>query len=166
VFDDLVASELPGVTPGIAVTRDLLLTLAGFAALLYGADLTVEGAVGLARRFAVPEVVIGIGVVAIGTSLPELAAGVMATVRGHIELAIGNVVGSNVFNLLLVLATTACIRPIEIPKWGLTDLIFTGLLSLALLVVSFTNTRRILRVEAGALLVAYIAYLGWRVTVT
>jgi cation:H+ antiporter len=166
VFEDLVASELPGVTPGIAVTRDLLLTLAGFAALLYGADLTVEGAVGLARRFAVPEVVIGIGVVAIGTSLPELAAGVMATVRGHIELAIGNVVGSNVFNLLLVLATTACIRPIEIPKWGLTDLIFTALLSLALLVVSFTNTRRILRVEAGALLVAYIAYLGWRVTVT
>jgi cation:H+ antiporter len=165
VFDDLVASSLPGVSAGVALTRDLLLTLAGFAALLYGADLTVDGAVSLARRFDVPEVVIGIGVVAIGTSLPELAAGLMATIRGHIELAIGNVVGSNVFNLLLVLATTACIRPIEVPKWGMVDLAFTALLSVALLVVSLTNTRHILRAEAGMLLVAYLAYLGWRTTV-
>jgi len=165
IFDDLVASELPGVTPGVALTRDLLLTAAGFAALLYGADLTVDGAVALARSFDVPEVVIGIGVVAVGTSLPELAAGLMATIRGHIELAIGNVVGSNVFNLLLVLATTACIRPIEVPKWGMVDLTVTGMLSVALLVVSVTNTRRIVRAEAGMLLVAYVAYLCWRVTV-
>ena len=108
---------------------------------------------------------IGIGIVAIGTSLPELAAGLMATIRGHIELAIGNVVGSNVFNLLLVLATTACIRPIEVPKWGMLDLAFVAVLSVALLVVSLTNTRRILRVEAAALLGAYLAYMTWRTLV-
>jgi cation:H+ antiporter len=107
-------------------------------------------------------VVIGIGVVAIGTSLPELAAGVMATLRGHMEIAIGNVVGSNIFNLLLVLAITVTIRPIEIPEHGLMDLAATGILSLMLLVFSMTNYRRILRAEATILLILYFGYVIWR----
>ncbi len=106
VDEELLPSELPGVGRGVAFVRNSLVTLAGFGALLYGADLTVESAVTLARRFEVPEVVIGMVVVAIGTSLPELGAGLMATFRGHMELAIGIVVGSNVFNLLLVMAIT------------------------------------------------------------
>ena len=122
----------------------------------------MEGATALARRFEVPEVIIGMAVVAVGTSLPELAAGLMATLRGHFELAIGNVVGSNVFNLLLVLAVTICIRPLEVPVRGMLDLGFVLVLSIALLVVSLTNHRRILRVEAGLLLVAYLVYVGWR----
>ena len=165
VLEDLVTSDLPGVRPGVAVTRDGLLAVAGFGALLYGADLTVEGATALARLFGVPEVVVGLGAVAIGTSLPELATGLMATIRGHMELAIGNVVGSNVFNLLLVLAVTVCIRPLEVPERGMIDLGFALLLSLALLVVSLTNHRRILRAEAGLLLAAYILYLSWRTVV-
>ena len=164
VFEDLITSELPGVSPGVAFTRNSLMTLAGFGALLYGADLTVEGATALARRFDVPEVVIGMAVVAVGTSLPELAAGLMATLRGHMELAIGNVVGSNIFNLLLVLAVTVCIRPVEVPEHGMIDLGFAAALSVALLVVSLTSYRRILRAEAGLLLVAYVAYVAWRAT--
>ncbi len=146
----------------MAFTRDSLLAFAGFGALLYGADLTVESASSLARRFDVPEVVIGMAVVAIGTSLPELAAGLIATLRGHMELAIGNVVGSNVFNLLLVLAVTICIRPIDIPEHGMRDLLFAAILSLSLLVVALTNHRRILRAEAGLLLAVYLAYVSWR----
>ncbi len=161
-LEDLVASEIPGAGPGVAMARDSLLTLAGFGALLYGAGLTVDGAVSLATVLGVPEVVIGIGVVAIGTSLPELAAGVMATLRGHMEIAIGNVVGSNIFNLLLVLAITVCIRPLEIPKFGMIDLAAVGTLSVALLVFSLTNYRRILRAEAGVLLLLYIGYITWR----
>ena len=160
--EDLLASALPGVSSGVAVTRNGLVLLAGFGALLYGADLTVEGATELARRFGVPELVIGMGVVAIGTSLPELAAGLMAALRGHMELAIGNVVGSNVFNLLLVLAVTVCIRPMEIPAGGMTDLVFAFVLSIVLLVVSVTNYRRILRAEAGLLFASYVGYLAWR----
>lgn len=159
---ELVASELPGVGRSIAFAREALLTLAGFGALLYGAGLTVDGAVALATRAGVPQVVIGICVVALGTSLPELAAGVMATLRGHMEIAIGNVVGSNVFNLLLVLATTSTIRPIEIPRFGMLDLAATAVLSVALLVVSMTNRRRILRAEASALLILYLGYVTWR----
>jgi len=162
VHEDLIASDLPGVGRGVAFTRDSLLTLAGFGALLYGADVTVDSATSLARRFEVPEVVIGMIAVAVGTSLPELAAGLIATLRGHMELAIGTVVGSNVFNLLLVLAITVCIRPLEVPAGGMTDLLFTGGLSIALLVVSVTNHRRILRAEAGLLLVSYLAYISWR----
>jgi cation:H+ antiporter len=164
VFEDLITGELPGVSPGVAFARDSLITLAGFGALLYGADLTVDGATALARRFEVPEVVIGIAVVAVGTSLPELATGVMATLRGHMELAIGNVVGSNIFNLLLVLAVTVCIRPLEVPARGMIDLAFAAALSVALLVVSLTNYRRILRAEAGLLLASYVAYVAWRAT--
>ena len=164
VLEDLIASELPGVSRGIAFTRDSLITLAGFGALLYGADFTVEGASALARRFDVPEVVIGMAVVAVGTSLPELAAALIATLRGHMELAIGTVVGSNIFNLLLVLAVTVCIRPVEVPEHGMIDLGFAAALSVALLVVSLTSYRRILRAEAGLLLAAYVAYVAWRAT--
>jgi cation:H+ antiporter len=103
-------------------------------------------------------------VVAIGTSLPELATGLMATLRGHMEIAIGTVVGSNIFNLLLVLAVTICIRPLEIPARGMIDLGFAAGLSVALLLVSLTNYRRILRAEAGLLLVGYVVYLAWRAT--
>jgi cation:H+ antiporter len=160
--EDLLASALPGVSSGVAATRNGLVLLAGFGALLYGADLTVGGATELARRFGVPELVIGMGVVAIGTSLPELAAGLMATLRGHMALAIGNVVGSNIFNLLLVLPVTVCIRPMEIPAGGMTDLAFAVVLSIVLLVVSLTNHRRILRAEAGLLFASYVGYLAWR----
>jgi cation:H+ antiporter len=162
VLRDLVSTDLPGVGARVAVTRDSLLTLAGLGALLYGADLTVAGATSLARSMGVPDAIIGMVLVAVGTSLPELAAGLIATVRGHMELAIGNVIGSNVFNLLLVLAVTVCIRPLEIPPYGMLDLGFVGLLSLALLLVSVTNARRIIRMEAGMLMAAYFAYISWR----
>jgi cation:H+ antiporter len=164
-LEDLVASEIPGAGPGVAMFRDSLLTLAGFGALLAGADLTVAGALAVAKTMGVSDVVIGIGVVAIGTSLPELAAGVMATLRGHMEIAIGNVVGSNIFNLLLVLATTVIIRPIEVPKYGMVDLAAIGVLSVALLVFSLTNYRRILRAEAAILLLLYSGYMIWRAAI-
>ena len=164
-LEDLVASEIPGAGPGVAMVRDGLMTLAGFGALLYGADLTVQGALSIAKAMGVSDVVIGIGVVAIGTSLPELAAGVMATLRGHMEIAIGNVIGSNIFNLLLVLAVTVIIRPIEVPKFGMIDLAATGVLSIALLIFSMTNYRRILRAEAAILLLLYVGYITWRAVI-
>lgn len=165
-MEELVGSELPGSGPGVAFARDSLLTLAGFGALLYGADITVDSAEILARMAGVPEIIIGMAVVAIGTSLPELAAGVMATLRGHMEIAIGNVVGSNIFNLLLVLATTVMIREMPVPEFGIADMLATGVMSVALLVVSMTYRRQILRVEAFSLLIAYLGYVSWRVWIT
>jgi cation:H+ antiporter len=161
-LDELVASELPGVGRPVSTFRNVLVTLSGFGALLYGANLTVTAALGLARALGVSEVVIGISVVALGTSLPELATGIIATIRGRMEIAIGTVIGSNIFNLLFVLAITVFISPIEIPPHGMIDLAVTALLSLALLAVSISNGRKILRAEAGMLVLIYLGYVTWR----
>src|SRR5690606_15843230 len=88
------------------------LLLVGAVVLVGGGHVFVKGAVGLAEDFGVSERVIGLTIVAFGTSLPELAASVMAATRGHSDLAVGNVVGSNVFNTLLILGATATVMPI------------------------------------------------------
>jgi cation:H+ antiporter len=123
---------------------------------------TVNAAVNLARALGVPEVVIGLTILAIGTSLPELVASVAATMRGHAELAIGNVVGSNIFNLLLVLGVTSVIRPIPLQPGGHLDLLVVAVLSLILFLVSMTNDRKIVRTEACLLLAIYVGYITWR----
>jgi cation:H+ antiporter len=144
------------------VAKNLLITAFGLAALIGGARVTVDAAVDVARIFGVPEEVIGLTVLAVGTSLPELVASVTATVRGHAELAIGNVVGSNIFNLLLVLGVTTLIGSVPVPLHGEFDLAVVALFSLILFLVSMTNNRRILRTEATLLLALYFSYLGWR----
>jgi len=139
-----------------------VITGVGLAGLLGGAHLTVGAASSVARAFNVPEVVIGLTVLAFGTSLPELVASILATLRGHAELAIGNVVGSNIFNLLLVCGATAVVNPIEVPRGGHLDLVVVALLSLVLFGTSITSQRRIIRGEAAFLLFSYVAYLVWR----
>ena len=140
----------------------LALTTAGLVALVIGAHFTVEGAVGIARAAGVSEAVIGLTLIAIGTSLPELTASLVAVWRGQAEMAIGNVIGSNIFNLLLVLGATATLRPIPIPAGGLHDLAVLSLLSVLLWVVCATQKRRIIRVEGALLLTVYLAYLSAR----
>jgi cation:H+ antiporter len=142
--------------------RGLTQVGAGLAGLVLGAEWTVDGGVALAGALGVPEEIIGLTVVAIGTSLPELAAGIAATVRGHLELAVGNVVGSNVFNLLIVLGTCASLRPVEVPHGGAGDLLALAALSGLLMVVSMSYSRRIVRVEGGGLLLLYLVYMSGR----
>ena len=147
---------------GGSVWRHVLLTCVGLVALIGGADITVDAAVYVARTFGVPEEVIGLTLLAVGTSLPELVTSVIATLRGHAELAIGNVVGSNIFNLLLVLAVTTLVSPVPVPAGGHLDLLVMALLSAILFLVSTTGDRRIIRTEAAVLLLVYFGYLSWR----
>jgi cation:H+ antiporter len=142
--------------------RNGAITLVGLGGLVFGADLTVQAATDLARAFGVPEVVVGLTVLACGTSLPELVASVIATLRGHAELAIGNVVGSNIFNLLLVFGVTALVSPVEVPAGGHLDLLVMGALSLLLFGVSSTRSGHIIRGEAVLLMLSYLGYLTWR----
>jgi cation:H+ antiporter len=137
--------------------------VAGLVGLVAGGQLTVDAAVGLARAFGVSEAVIGLTVVAVGTSLPELAASVVATWKGHADLAIGNLVGSNIFNLLIVLAVSAMIRPIDVPDAGHADVAVVIGLSLLLWMTSVSNRRTIIRAEAAILLAVYLGYLVQRV---
>ena len=150
-----------GATQG-GLPRHLLFTAVGLGALTWGAQLTVDSAASVARALGVSEVVIGLTVLAVGTSLPEFVASVVATLRGQAELAIGNVIGSNIFNVLLVAGVTSVVRPIPIPHGGHLDLLVMALLSLLLFGVSATASRRIIRGEAVVLLVTYVGYIAWR----
>jgi len=145
-----------------SVPVSLALVTAGLVALVIGARFTVQGAVGIARAAGVSEAVIGLTVIAIGTSLPELAASLVAVWRGQVEMAIGNVIGSNIFNLLLVLGATATLRPIPVPAGGLADLTVLSLLSVMLWVVCATHQQRVIRAEGAWLLAVYLGYLSGR----
>ena len=152
-----------GLAPGSWSTPvSLALAAVGLVALVVGARFTVEGAVGIARAAGISEAVIGLTLIAIGTSLPELAASLVAAWRGHAGIAIGNVIGSNLFNLLLVLGITATIRPIQVPEGGLIDLTVLSLLSVLLWLVCATPERRIIRAEGALLLAMYVIYLSFR----
>lgn len=100
----------------MAVVIQLLLLAAGFVLLVKGADWFVEGASKLAERFGIPQLVIGLTIVAMGTSLPEAAVSVSAALKGSAEITIGNIVGSNILNILLILGITSVITPIAVQK--------------------------------------------------
>lgn len=152
----------PSLPPAHGLAGSLALTAVGLALLVGGGHWTVEGATELARGFGVPENVIGLTLVAVGTSLPELTASMVATFKGHADLAVGNVVGSNVFNLLLVLALSSLIRPIPLPEGGVADVVVTGVLSLLLWLASASYGRTIIRTEASILFVVYLVYVVQR----
>ena len=145
------------------VPTTLWLTLAslagGLAALILGSRLTLHGALGLGELLAVPDAVIGLTVVAVGTSLPEFAVSVLATVRGHHEVAIGNILGSNIFNILGILGVSALMQPLPVSGRMLWVDQWVMLGAAVLLVVLLLSGRRLNRYEGGFLLGCYLTYL-------
>lgn len=145
------------------VTHNILILLgmfgAGVAATLYGAGFLVEGAVLVAARFGVSESLIGLTIVAIGTSLPELAATVAAALRRQPTMALGNVLGSNVFNICAIIGVTAVVKPIDVP----TDIefdVWAMLAGTALFLVLAATCRELTRKEGFLLLLGYGAYMA------
>ena len=136
----------------------VFLIIAGILLLVGGAHFLIEGAVGLARAIGVSERVIGLTVVAFGTSLPELASSVVAAARKEGDIVIGNLIGSNVFNILFILGATATARPISIvePVW--LDLVVMMLVSL-LVWRCFGTGSKLSRAEAIGLVSGYFAYV-------
>jgi cation:H+ antiporter len=136
-----------------------VLALGGIVALVFGADLLVEGGVNIARVFGVPDAVIGLSLVAIGTSLPELATAVVAAIRRHPDVVLGNVIGSNIFNILAILGLTAVIQPIAVSsRFREIDtpvMLGVALLLLTLLVVS----KSIGRLWGFLMIALYAAYM-------
>jgi cation:H+ antiporter len=140
---------------------DLTLVLGGLVGLAAGGQLFVNGAVELATALGLSTAVIGLTVVAIGTSLPELATTAIAAYRGYGDMAIGNVVGSNIFNILSVLGITAVVFPVSRGDIGNADLAM--FLGSALVLLRFISTgSRMDRWEGAVLFVGFCAYLGWR----
>lgn len=142
----------------------LLFVVGGIAILVFGADLLVKGAVSVARTFGVPDAVIGLSLVAVGTSLPELATAIVAALRRHSDVVLGNVIGSNIFNILAILGTTAVITPIEVSARFRELDALVMLAASVLLVVLLFAFKQIGRVWGGAMLAAYAAYMGYLFT--
>ncbi|KAA9132523.1 calcium/sodium antiporter [Marinihelvus fidelis] len=145
------------------VWLDLLMLGIGLVALLAGGRLFVHGALDLSGNIGLSPTVIGLTVVAVGTCLPELATTAIAAWRGYGDMAIGNVVGSNIFNVLSVLGITALIHPLERGDVNLVDLL-VFLLSGAVLLRLIVTGSRLARWEGAVLLAGFCIYTGWRVT--
>ena len=147
--------------PSTPVWRSLLWVAGGVVVLAVGAQALVAGATTLALAWGVPERVIGLTLVAVGTSLPELASSLVAALKRETDIILGNVVGSNLFNLLAVLGTAALVHPIAAPTAGLRFDLWV-MLAFALAVVPLVLWRgpRLGRKRGGFLLVAYVIYVA------
>ena len=136
--------------------------VAGLVVLVVGARLLVDGATEIARGMGVPELIIGVTVVALGTSLPELVTSAIAAAKGEPDLALGNIIGSNVFNVLAILGITVLVQPITVPFARVAPDMWV-MLGTSLLLWPFLFTGwRLGRREGAALLLAYVAYVAWR----
>lgn len=152
---------LARIPPWVAITA---LVAGGAAMLALGGHLMVEGGIELARLAGVSERVIGLTVLAAGTSLPELAASLMAALRNQLDIALANAMGSNIFNLLGILGATALIRPVPVSP-GFLHADVWWMLGFTVLIAPLMYTgRRITRPEGALLLVAYVGYVALLVT--
>jgi len=158
------AAEIPENLP---MPRALQWLGLGLLVLLTGSNLLVWGAENLAITFGVSELVIGLTVVAIGTSLPELAVSMMSAFKGEHDMAIGNIIGSNLFNSLAVVGVAALIHPATFDTELLVQHmpVMVGMtLALFLMTYNFNGQSRIGRLEGAMLLTAFLCYHGWIVT--
>jgi len=133
--------------------------VAGLAALVVGSRLLITGATDIALQFGISEAIIGLTLVAVGTSLPELATSVVAAFRGHADVAVGNVVGSNIFNILGIIGVTSLVRPIEVATRMAHVDVWVMLAASFALVPLLLLRGRIGRIAGAAMLAVYGAYL-------
>ncbi len=159
--DTFVGSSIGVLSSTLSAPRCAALIIAGLAALIWGADVTLRNAVVIATDLGVAPAIIGLSVVALGTSLPELVASTIAASRGESDLAVGNVVGSNIFNILFILGVTSSIGPVPVPDGGGFDLAALTAVSALLLIFAATG-RRISRAEGAALVLVWLGYGIWR----
>lgn len=158
--DPELAREFESGVPGRlrSVWAEIVLVVGGLGLLMLGSEIFVGSAVTVARAFGVSEAVIGLTIVAAGTSMPELATSAVAAMRGQSDIAIGNVIGSNIFNVLGSLGLAASVQPLSAPGVGRFDLWVMIGFSVALLPMLWTG-RRLQRLEGGLLLAGYVGYV-------
>jgi cation:H+ antiporter len=157
ISEDL--AEVEDVDPNMAPWKIVGLILIGFVGLPVGADLLIDGARGIALSIGVSEATIGLTLVAIGTSLPELATTVMAAIRRQTDVAIGNVIGSNIFNITAIIGTAALFAPLDVPAQLIERDLWVMIGASAVLVPFVLMCRPMGRITGAFLLALYVAYL-------
>ncbi len=137
--------------------KNIVLTIAGLAAIIYGGNLVVSSSTEIAFGLGMSETLVGLTIVAIGTSLPELMTSITASIKKQSEIALGNIVGSNIFNILFVLGTTSIITPLSVDPKVFTDVIILIILTIVLLIFAISRSR-VGRYEGLTLALTYVAY--------
>lgn len=145
-------------TPKGSWGKNIVYTLAGLAAIIYGGDLVVKNSTEIAYAIGMSETLVGLTIVAIGTSLPELVTSITAALKKHSEIALGNIVGSNIFNIFFVLGASSLISPLAVNNKMFIDIVLMIFLTLVLLLFSRTQFR-IGKTEGMILALAYVPYL-------
>lgn len=145
------------------VIVNLFIFCAGLMLLVLGGRVSVDSAVKVAEMLHVPKVIIGLTIIAVGTSLPELVTSVTATLKGQTDIAVGNIVGSNIFNLLFINGICSTLAPIPVPSGGYKDLLMMVFLSFFLLPLCMTSQKTIRRSEGAVLLILYFGFTLWRI---
>ena len=140
------------------------MAIGGCALLFLGGKFTIDSGVALATGLGISATIVGLFIVAIGTSLPELVTSIIAAAKKEPDLALGNIVGSNLFNTLVVLPASGVVEPIAVPAGGLLDLAVSWVLVALLVSVFFVGQARLGRVVGGGLLLGYLAYAAFRIT--
>jgi cation:H+ antiporter len=161
--DELIAPEDVAAIPDISLKASIFWFILGLAVLVGASRLLVWGAIEVAQALGVSEIVIGLTIVAVGTSLPELAASVASALRRHHDIALGNIVGSNIFNLIAVLPAAAVIYPIQLEQHEFQR-DYGSMVLITLLLTAFIlwprKNRRLSRVEGSILLLCYAGYVA------
>ena len=156
------AAALEEDKPKYGILKSIIFTVGGLAGIIIGGQFVVDSASDIAIRFGMSETLVGLTIVAIGTSLPELVTSIVAAKKGESDIAIGNVVGSNVFNILFVLAASAAITPMNINGQSLVDLIILMTVT-ALTYVFCVTQKKINRPEGIILVLMYIGYMTYAI---
>ena len=138
--------------------KSVIILVIGFVLLLKGADYFVEGSSSVARQLRIPAMIIGMTIVAMGTSLPELMTSIVAARKNEVDMALGNVIGSNIFNILLVLGVAGAISPVVFLMDNIIDTVVLIVMSLVVLVFAWTS-KVINRKEGIAMLCMYAVYM-------
>ena len=147
------------------IWKSLLFIVLGLAGLIVGGQLFVDGASGIARSLGVSESVIGLTLVAGGTSLPELATSVVAAVKKKPGIAIGNVIGSNLFNIFLVLGASATVSPLPLGNIGISDMLMLVVSSILFWAAGwFFKDKTITRIEGAIMVALYVGYIWWLIS--
>ncbi len=156
--------QKPSAAASMSMLKAWIWLLGGLAMLIWGGDRFVDGASGIASALGVSQAVIGLTIVALGTSLPELATSVAAALKGSPGMALGNVIGSNIFNVFFVAGVGATIRPLQFGSIGNVDLLVLLAASVLFWVFGWIIRRRtITRVEGAVMFLGYVAYTAWLV---
>lgn len=146
------------VPQNISWGKNIFITLVGLAAIIFGGDLVVNNGTKIAFSLGMSETLVGLTIIAIGTSLPELVTSISAALRKESEIALGNIVGSNIFNILFVLGASASISPLAVDDKVFSDVVLMIVLTVVLLIFSRTNFK-VGKREGVVLCAAYVIYL-------